>query len=121
MRCPSLTVVQTILLLALTIPGCASTQLDGPRSCPVWLTTRQDSQFGKGESGLDKASESVVSFAEGLIGLEESLARSCVEGSNLLWRVVARDDEAFAVTFDYRSNRVNAVIEDSLVTDISIG
>jgi hypothetical protein len=38
-----------------------------------------------------------------------------------VWRVVRRDGEWFAATDDYSPQRVNAMIENSVVTEISIG
>jgi len=59
--------------------------------------------------------------AEEIIGLTEDKAAAVVEGAGLAWRVVERDGEQFPVTADYRTDRVNAVIADGVVTSAKVG
>lgn len=56
-----------------------------------------------------------------LIGLPEEEAVQVVEGAGWTTRVVARDGEQFAVTMDYRMDRVNLEIVDGVVTGATIG
>jgi hypothetical protein len=70
---------------------------------------------------FDKAAESTLNYAKQLEGFSEAAAESCVAEAGLVWRVVRRDGEWFAATDDYSPQRVNAMIENSVVTEISIG
>jgi hypothetical protein len=63
----------------------------------------------------------VDDYGQQLVGFDESAAENCVSESGFVWRVVARDGEFFAVTADYSPQRLNAVIEDSVVTEMSAG
>lgn len=63
----------------------------------------------------------VGEYAEGLIGFDEQAAESCVADAGLIWRVVARDGEFFAVTADYSPQRINVVIDKKVVTEASVG
>lgn len=51
----------------------------------------------------------------------ESEAQFAAEQKGLLFRVIAREGESFAVTFDYRENRVNVAILDGKVSTCSQG
>ena len=70
---------------------------------------------------FDKAAEAALNYAKQLEGFSEVAAESCVTEAGLVWRVVGRDGEMFPVTLDYSPERVNAVIESSMVSEISIG
>jgi hypothetical protein len=63
----------------------------------------------------------VEEYAQQLLGFDELVAERCAEDAGLSWRVTARDGEYFAVTADYSPQRVNAVIEKSVVTEASAG
>ncbi len=58
---------------------------------------------------------------EGLTGLGESDAQVAAGVRGLIVRVVARDGEYFAVTKDYRTDRVNFEIVKGVVVKVSIG
>jgi hypothetical protein len=56
-----------------------------------------------------------------LVGLTEKTAVACAESEGWGVRVVQRDGEEFMVTADYRADRVNLVIEDDVVTSVTVG
>jgi len=58
---------------------------------------------------------------ENLDWFDEQAAQTCVEDAQLIWRVIARDGEYFAVTLDYSPQRINVAIDKSVVTEISVG
>lgn len=58
---------------------------------------------------------------DGLTGIGEADATAVAQDRGLFVRVVARDGEWFAVTKDYRYDRVNFVIENGVVVEASIG
>ena len=69
-------------------------------------------------------SETAQAIAAEVIGMSEEDAIQTIEGissEQLTSRVVRRDDENYAVTMDYRINRINLEIDDGLVTKTSIG
>lgn len=113
--------VWTLVLYGLLVPGCVASQSDLSDPCPSGPNTDEYRQIGDSDSGLEKVPSELLKFAEELIGLEEHIALSCVENANLEWRVVARDGETFAVTLDYRADRVNVSIEQFIVSETSIG
>lgn len=61
------------------------------------------------------------SEANGLIGLTESEAIVTAESRGWSVRVAVRDGESFMLTTDYVTNRVNLVVENMLVTAVTIG
>ena len=69
-------------------------------------------------------SETAQAIAAEVIGMSEEDAIQTIEGissEQLTSRVVRRDDENYAVTMDYRINRINLEIDAGLVTKTSIG
>ena len=66
-------------------------------------------------------SDATVTVAEDVVGMTESTAQAEVEGAGLVWRVVARDGEQFALTEDYVVSRINATIVDDRVTETYVG
>jgi hypothetical protein len=59
--------------------------------------------------------------AKQLIGLTEKSGEICATLNNWGYRVVARDGEDFAVTMDYRSNRVNVKIQSDQIVSVTVG
>lgn len=62
-----------------------------------------------------------IARAKTLISMSEGEAEDC---SNLLgwtFRVVERDGEIFAGTFDYRTDRVNVTINKGLIVMVNVG
>lgn len=56
-----------------------------------------------------------------LLSLTEKTAVACAENEGWGVRVVQRDDEEFMVTADYRADRVNLVVENDVVTSVTVG
>ncbi len=70
----------------------------------------------------EPASEPVAQeFEQTLVGLSEAKAQEAVDDRGLIWRVVGRDGEAFAITMDYSTDRINVSITDGVVTESYIG
>lgn len=59
--------------------------------------------------------------ARELVGLTEKTAVTCAESEGWGVRVVHRDGEDFMVTADYRADRVNLVVENDVVTSVTVG
>ena len=56
-----------------------------------------------------------------LITMTESDSVVCSEKLGWTWRIGQRDDEMFAVTKDYRTDRVTVTVENGLVTTVVVG
>jgi hypothetical protein len=59
--------------------------------------------------------------AAGYIGLSESDAEALAADKDQTVRIAGRDGECFALTMDYRSDRVNLYLEDGAVVAATIG
>ena len=78
----------------------------GPQLCPVTITD-------EAEIAQDRAAQ--------LIGMSERAAEVCAAANGWLYRVGERDGEQFAVTLDYRSNRVTVSVASAMITRVDIG
>jgi hypothetical protein len=78
----------------------------GPQLCPVTITD-------EAEIAQDRAAQ--------LIGMSERAAEVCAAANGWLYRVGERDGEQFAVTLDYRSNRVTVSVASAMITKVDIG
>ncbi len=59
--------------------------------------------------------------ANTLISMSEMAAEECAMNLEWEFRVGQRDDEYFAVTKDYRIDRVTVVVKAGLVTQVAVG
>ena len=59
--------------------------------------------------------------ADALLGMSESQAEECANSLEWLFRVGQRDDEMFAMTRDYRTNRVTVIVMLGVVTSVDVG
>jgi hypothetical protein len=62
-----------------------------------------------------------ASDAQTLVGLSEDEAMKVAASKGWDYRVSARDGEQFMLTTDYVPRRVNVVIDDGVVTEVSVG
>ena len=72
---------------------------------------------------LDLADQSGISQlrANALIGMSESNAKQCADSLNWGFRVGQRDSEMFAMTRDYRLDRVTVIVMLGVVTRVDVG
>ena len=59
--------------------------------------------------------------ANNLLTMSEAEAEKCANELDWQFRVGQRDDEMFAGTFDYRTDRVTVTVMKGVVTKVSIG
>jgi hypothetical protein len=78
---------------------------------------------GQIEPAPDMGDEDVISAsdAQTLVGLSEDEAMKVAASKGWDYRVSARDGEQFMLTTDYVPRRVNVVIDDGMVTEVSVG
>lgn len=60
-------------------------------------------------------------FAKTLVGVGEQEAIDSIIANGFSYRVVSRDGEDFAVTMDYRVDRINLTTVKLIVTEVSVG
>ena len=106
-----------VAMLALT--ACGSQSPDDAvtsTAMPAPESSSSDMQF--------EPSPTAIAVSQEVIGMTEEEAIQTIEGissEQLTARVVRRDDENFAVTMDYRINRINMEIDNGIVTKTFIG
>jgi len=59
--------------------------------------------------------------ADVLLGMSEKQAEECANSLEWIFRVGQRDDEMFAMTRDYRMNRVTVIVMLGVVTRVDVG
>ena len=106
-----------VAMLALT--ACSSQSPDTgvtSSAMPTPQSSSSDMQF--------EPSASVIAVSQDVIGMTEEEAIQTIESvssEEVTYRVTRRDDENYAMTMDYRINRINLEIDDGIVTKTSIG
>jgi hypothetical protein len=73
------------------------------------------------KAAADKATQITQVRANTLIGMSEEAAEECAMNLDWLYRVGQRNDEMFAGTFDYRTDRVTVTVMKGLVTLVIVG
>ena len=73
------------------------------------------------KAAADKATQITQVRANTLIGMSEEAAEECAMNLDWLYRVGQRDEEMFAGTFDYRTDRVTVTVMKGLVTLVLVG
>ena len=109
--------ITSALVFSFLLAGCtpAPTGLVDPCPTPPVIEPMADDQW------FEDTSVIVDQYGQQLVGFDEQAAQACVEDAGLVWRVIARDGEYFAVTADYSPQRLNAVIVDAIVMEITVG
>ena len=79
-----------------------------PATCPAW-------DKPAGEPMILQA------YAESLVGMKKESAQSCAAKLGWQYRIGQEDDQIFALTRDYRLDRVTVTIKKDLVTSIQVG
>ena len=59
--------------------------------------------------------------ANALLTMTEAAAEECAMNLDWTYRLGQRDDEMFAGTFDYRTDRVTVTVMKGLVTQVNVG
>ena len=77
----------------------------------------------KGECPAAIAKEEMITDlrATQLIGMSERAAEVCVTANKWLYRVGERDGKQFAVTMDYRENRVTVSVANGIISKSNVG
>ena len=107
------------IVAMLVLTACGSQSPDDAvtsTAMPAPESSSPDMQF--------EPSPTVIAVSQEVIGMTEEQAIQTIEGissEQLTARVVRRDDENFAVTMDYRLNRINLEIDNGIVTKTFIG
>lgn len=70
---------------------------------------------------ISQESEITLARASQLIGMSERAAEVCSSVLKWSFRVGERDGEPFAVTMDYRSDRVTVSVQDGTISSVTVG
>jgi hypothetical protein len=111
-----------VLVVALVLTGCGGGDADEfaegtpPPSASPSVTSNPCLPEGGPEVPPD-----VAAVTDQFIGLSGQDAKSLAREQDLTTRVAGRDDECFALTLDYRDNRVNLYLESGTVVAATIG
>lgn len=73
------------------------------------------------KAAADKDTQITQLRANTLIGMSEMAAEECAMNLDWTYRVGQRDDEMFAGTFDYRTDRVTVTVMKGFVTLVNVG
>ena len=79
-----------------------------PATCPAWVKP----------SGEVKI---LPAYAEGLVGMKKEAAASCAEKLGWQYRIGQEDNQMFALTKDYRLDRITVSIKKGLITQSLVG
>jgi hypothetical protein len=108
-----------IVVAMLALAACSSQNPDTgvtSSAMPTPQSSSSDMQF--------EPSASIIAVSQDVIGMTEEEAIQTiesVEGEEVTYRVTRRDDENYAMTMDYRINRINLEIDNGIVTKTFIG
>jgi len=72
---------------------------------------------------IEQQQTPIVTNAEAatLIGMKKDTASSCAAKLNWVYRVAQEDDQSFALTRDFRLDRVTVIIKNGLITNSLVG
>ena len=79
-----------------------------PATCPAW-------DKPAGEPMILQA------YAESLVGMKKESAQSCAAKLGWQYRIGQEDDQMFALTRDYRLDRITVTIKSGLITQALVG
>lgn len=79
-----------------------------PATCPAWVKP-------VGEVAI------LPAYAEGLVGMKKEAAAACAEKLGWQYRIGQEDDQMFALTRDYRLDRITVSIKNGLITQSLVG
>ena len=79
-----------------------------PATCPAWVKPL-------GEIKILQA------YAEGLVGMKKDASAACAEKLGWQYRIGEEDDQMFALTRDYRIDRITVSIKNGLITQSLVG
>lgn len=103
------------VLISVFVNACSGSDSQGsseapmvdPKPCPTFA--------------VSEGEEIPQDQADLLIGMVEADAESCAEGLGWKWRVGERDGEFYALTMDYRPDRVTVQIQEGIIYLVNVG
>ena len=106
------------------IPGEVLLFGSAQRQCPVPIKRVEEKQE-KPENQENQENLEMEAIkqkvADQLIGMKEESAKLCADSNGWLYRVGERDGEFFALTRDYRTNRITVSITEGVITEVNVG
>ena len=77
-------------------------------TCPAWVKPLGEVKI-------------LPAYAEGLVGMKKDAAAACAEKLGWQYRIGQEDDQMFALTRDYRLDRITVSIKNGLITQSLVG
>lgn len=110
-----------VLLICLAMVGCADQDPDAASSPSA--TPSSDEPASNPCLGVGGPADAPGSGPDTgqYLGLSEQEADDLAQDNGFTLRVAGRDGECFALTMDYRQDRVNIYLEEDVVTTATIG
>jgi hypothetical protein len=79
-----------------------------PATCPAWVKPLGEIKI-------------LPAYAEGLVGMKKEASAACAEKLGWQYRIGEEDDQMFALTRDYRLDRITVSIKNGLITQSLVG
>ncbi len=79
-----------------------------PATCPAWVKPLGEVKI-------------LPAYAEGLVGMKKDAAAACAEKLGWQYRIGQEDDQMFALTKDFRLDRITVAIEKGFITQALVG
>ncbi len=79
-----------------------------------------ESPMGKFEAAQQEAIDTATELSESYIGLDLQAAEDKSVEDGLEFRVVSQDGESLPATADYRPGRLNATVDDGVITSVEV-
>ena len=79
-----------------------------PATCPAWVEPIDEVKI-------------LPAYAEGLVGMKKEAAASCAEKLGWQYRIGQEDNQMFALTKDFRLDRITVSIKKGLITQSLVG
>ena len=107
----------TVGLLAVALSACGQSP-DGTSTSTANPTPNPTSSMGVPNM---EPTQTTKDMAKKVIGMHEKDAIAAIQEIGDSYRIARRDKENFALTMDYRPNRINLEIDNDIVTAANIG
>ena len=110
------------------VEGIYNFSIKSKAKASITVSTGSKETFGKVFQprvcpNIEQQQTPIVTNAEAatLIGMKKDTASSCAAKLNWMYRIGQEDDQLFALTRDYRLDRVTVVIKNGLITNSLVG
>ena len=108
-------VLACLFLVSILVSGCVTVNTQRSSEAPI-VDPKPCPTFAVSEGG-----EIPQDQADLLIGMVEAEAEACAQDLGWQWRVGERDGDFYALTMDYRPDRVTVQIQKGIIYLVNVG